>query len=68
VIANQPLMKGALLTDRKASVRAGAPRLHALSVAQRAIGYVADLPGVASVLTGTTSMAHLDENIAALTA
>jgi aryl-alcohol dehydrogenase-like predicted oxidoreductase len=67
VIANQPLMKGALLTDRKPSVRAEAPRLHELSVAQRAIGYVAGLPGVATVLTGTTSMAHLDENIAALT-
>ncbi len=36
------------------------------SLAQRAIRYVTDLPGVAIVIMGTTSIAHLDENVAAL--
>jgi aryl-alcohol dehydrogenase-like predicted oxidoreductase len=67
VIANQPLMKGALLRDRRTSVPEEAHGPHARSVAQRAIRYVADLPGVTTVLTGTTSIEHIDENIAALT-
>lgn len=54
VIANQPLQKGALL--RGADSR----------LARGAIRYVSDLPGVSSVLVGTTSIEHLDENVAAL--
>lgn len=50
IIANQPLKKGRL-------VPAGA------AVALRS---VAMLPGVSTVIVGTSSMAHLDENVAAL--
>jgi aryl-alcohol dehydrogenase-like predicted oxidoreductase len=50
VIANQPLEKGRLL-------HAGA------AVAIRS---VARLPGVSTVIVGTSSIAHLDENVAAL--
>ena len=50
VIANQPLRKGRLV--------------HADAAA--AIRFVARLPGVSTVIAGTTSIAHLDENIAAL--
>lgn len=50
VIANQPLRKGRL-------VQAGAAA---------AIRFVTRLPGVSTVIVGTTSIAHLDENIAAL--
>jgi aryl-alcohol dehydrogenase-like predicted oxidoreductase len=67
VIANQPLMKGALLHDRRASGPGEAPSPHTRSVAQHAIHHVANLRGVTTVLIGTTSIAHLDENIAALT-
>jgi aryl-alcohol dehydrogenase-like predicted oxidoreductase len=66
VIANQPLLKGALLHDRGASIRAETPSARARSMAQRAIRYVADLPGVTTVLAGTTDIAHLEENIAAV--
>jgi aryl-alcohol dehydrogenase-like predicted oxidoreductase len=66
VIANQPLMKGLLVQDRRALIPGEASGSHARSIAQRAIRYVADLTGVTAVLTGTTSIAHLDENIAAL--
>jgi aryl-alcohol dehydrogenase-like predicted oxidoreductase len=68
VIANQPFLKGALFHDSRPSAVGEAAGAHARSVAQRAIRHVADLPGVAAVLTGTTSIAHLDENIAAVIA
>lgn len=62
IIANQPLTKGTLLQQEAR----GAARVR--SLAQAAIRYVCDQPGVSTVLTGTTSIAHLDENVAALEA
>ena len=68
VIANQPLMKGTLLHGGAASGSAQAQGPDARSLVQCAVRYVTDLPGVSTVLTGTTSIAHLDENVAALAA
>jgi aryl-alcohol dehydrogenase-like predicted oxidoreductase len=34
---------------------------------QAAIRFVTSLPAISTVLVGTTSVAHLDENVAALT-
>jgi aryl-alcohol dehydrogenase-like predicted oxidoreductase len=62
VIANQPLRGGALLHDRAASARRGAQS----TVAQAAIRFVASLPGVSTVIVGTTSTTHVDEAIAAV--
>jgi aryl-alcohol dehydrogenase-like predicted oxidoreductase len=62
VIANQPLRGGALLHARHAFPRHGGER----TLAQQAIGFVASLPAVSTVIVGTTSVTHLDESIAAL--
>jgi aryl-alcohol dehydrogenase-like predicted oxidoreductase len=62
VIANQPLRGGASLHARGAATRHGDER----TIAQAAIGYVASLPAVSTVIVGTTSVAHLDEGVAAL--
>ena len=66
VIANQPLQKGTLLHGGAAARLAHKEGSNTRSLAQRVIRYVADVPGVSTVLTGTTSMTHLDENVAAL--
>jgi aryl-alcohol dehydrogenase-like predicted oxidoreductase len=50
VIANQPLQKSRLV-------------LHGAAAALR---FAASMPGVSTVIVGTTNIAHLDENIAAL--
>jgi aryl-alcohol dehydrogenase-like predicted oxidoreductase len=62
VIANQPLRKGALLRDGGAVTLGGAGG----TPAQRAIRFAASRPAVSTVIVGTTSIAHLDENVAAL--
>lgn len=54
VIANQPLRKGALLRDG--------------ITAEQALGFVTGLPGVATVLVGTTRRSHLEQNVAAVVA
>jgi aryl-alcohol dehydrogenase-like predicted oxidoreductase len=61
VIANQPLRRGALLRAGGASTRHDHRTL-----AQTAIRFVAGLPAVSTVIVGTTSITHLDENVAAL--
>jgi aryl-alcohol dehydrogenase-like predicted oxidoreductase len=60
VIANQPLKQGALL---RADVISRTVR----NLPQAAIRFVTSLPAISTVLVGTTSIAHLDENVAALT-
>ena len=62
VIANRPLRGGALLHAHGASTRSGGQR----TLAQAAIRYVANLPAVSTVIVGTTSAAHLDESVAAV--
>jgi aryl-alcohol dehydrogenase-like predicted oxidoreductase len=52
VIANQPLRKGALIRGDVTP--------------QAALRFVTSLPGVSTVVVGTTSLRHLDENVAAL--
>ncbi|MEP6657132.1 MAG: aldo/keto reductase [Betaproteobacteria bacterium] len=63
VIANQPLMKGTILLNGAAPE---APAARIRSLAQGAMRYATDLPGVTVAIMGTTSTAHLDENVAAL--
>jgi aryl-alcohol dehydrogenase-like predicted oxidoreductase len=62
VIANQPLGGGALLQAPGASARSGERE----TVAQAAIRFAAGRPAVSTVIVGTTSIAHLDHDIAAL--
>lgn len=62
VIANQPLRGGALLHDGVASARRGEQR----TLPQVAIRFVTSLPAVSTVIVGTTSTTHLDENVTAL--
>jgi aryl-alcohol dehydrogenase-like predicted oxidoreductase len=61
VVANQPLGGGALARDPRAGGVSDGRTL-----AQAAIRFAASRPGVSTVIVGTTSMRHLDENVAAL--
>jgi aryl-alcohol dehydrogenase-like predicted oxidoreductase len=60
VIANQPFRKGRLVASSSSVPVDG------LTLAQAALRAVAQIDEVSVVLTGTTSLAHLRENLAAL--